>query len=111
MSWPTHPHTLGSYATYKVGQLTTICGAEGERVGNLHFAGEHTSVEAQGYMEGAAATGAEVALAVAEALGVPAAAMARSGVVSLAASRILMRAEASRAQAPGRRLRRLRVPA
>ena len=50
--WPSHPWTRGSYACYQVGQWTTIGGAEGERVGNLHFAGEHCSLRAQGFMEG-----------------------------------------------------------
>lgn len=59
--WPSFQWTKGSYASYRVGQYTTICGAEGERVGNLHFAGEHTSLEAQGFMEGGCASGDIVA--------------------------------------------------
>ncbi|GAB3574828.1 flavin monoamine oxidase family protein [Hymenobacter daeguensis] len=55
--WPTHPHTLGSYACYRVGQYTTIAGAEIKPVGNLFFAGEHCSAWYQGYMNGAAETG------------------------------------------------------
>lgn len=55
--WPTHPHTLGSYACYKPGQWTTIAGAEIEPVGNLLFAGEHCSADFQGYMNGGAETG------------------------------------------------------
>lgn len=70
MHWPSYPLTLGSYASYKVGQYTTIAGAEIERVGNLHFCGEHTSLDAQGYMEGAALTGAMAADEVAGDLGV-----------------------------------------
>jgi monoamine oxidase len=69
MHWPTHPFTLGSYSAYKVGQFTTIAGAEIEPVRNLHFCGEHTSLDAQGYMEGAALTGAMAADEVATALG------------------------------------------
>jgi monoamine oxidase len=71
MHWPTYPLTQGSYAAYKVGQYTSIAGAELERVGNLHFCGEHTSLDAQGYMEGAALTGAVVALELAEELALP----------------------------------------
>lgn len=67
--WPTFPFTRGSYASYRVGQYTTICGAEGERVKNLHFAGEHTSLEAQGYMEGGCASGEAVAVEILEDLG------------------------------------------
>jgi monoamine oxidase len=70
MVWPTYPLTKGSYSAYKVGQFTTITGAEIERVGNLHFCGEHTSLDAQGYMEGAALTGAMAAAEVAADLGV-----------------------------------------
>ena len=59
--WPTNPWTLGSYSCWKVGQVTTISGAEILPVDQLYFAGEHTSALSQGYMEGAAATGAAVA--------------------------------------------------
>ena len=52
MHWPTYPLTMGSYSAYKVGQYTKFAGAEAERFGNLHFCGEHTSLDAQGYMEG-----------------------------------------------------------
>jgi monoamine oxidase len=61
MHWPSYPLVQGSYSAYKVGQFTTIAGAEIERVGNLHFCGEHTSLDAQGFMEGAALTGAMAA--------------------------------------------------
>ncbi|GAA4014064.1 hypothetical protein GCM10022631_27230 [Deinococcus rubellus] len=48
-------------AIYRVGQWTRIGGAEGEAVGQLHFCGEHTSSEAQGYMEGGVESGEWVA--------------------------------------------------
>src|SRR5262249_26891020 len=35
-----NPYSMGSYSYYKVGQLTLFAGAEGERSGNCHFAGE-----------------------------------------------------------------------
>jgi monoamine oxidase len=60
MHWPTYPHSKGSYACYKPGQWS-FWSTEGERVGNLHFCGEHTSLDFQGYMEGAAETGARAA--------------------------------------------------
>lgn len=60
--WPSHVWTLGSYACWRVGQVTTIMGAEGKKVDNLYFAGEHTSLFFQGYMEGAAETGDSVAM-------------------------------------------------
>ncbi len=62
--WPTFPWTKGSYACYKPGQWTTIAGAEGLPVGNLFFAGEHCSDDFQGYMNGAAQSGADTAKAV-----------------------------------------------
>jgi monoamine oxidase len=61
---------LGSYAAYLVGQWTGIAGVEGERAGNLHFAGEHTSTAFQGFMEGAAETGAAAAMEVLADLGI-----------------------------------------
>ena len=62
--WPTNPWTKGSYSCYKPGQWTTIAGSEGLPVGNLFFAGEHCSYDFQGYMNGAAQTGADTARAV-----------------------------------------------
>ena len=64
--WPTHPWTLGSYASYRVGQWTALRGAEGESVGRLHFAGEHCSLPAQGFMEGGCETGDQAARVVLE---------------------------------------------
>ncbi|MCC6620962.1 MAG: FAD-dependent oxidoreductase [Deltaproteobacteria bacterium] len=68
MQWPTHPWTKGSYACYLLGQWASY-GTEGTRVGGLHFAGEHTSLTWQGYMEGAAESGVFAAIEVLEALG------------------------------------------
>jgi monoamine oxidase len=67
MHWPGHPFTKGSYACYKVGQYTTVRGAEIKPVGNLFFAGEHCSSYFQGFMNGAAETGRIAAEAVAKA--------------------------------------------
>ena len=58
------PVFKAAYACYRPGQWTTIGGSEGESVGNLHFAGEHTSVDFQGYMNGGAQSGADAAAAV-----------------------------------------------
>ena len=55
--WPGEPFVKGSYACYKVGQYAGIAGAEGRPVGRLLFAGEHCSLNFQGFMEGAAETG------------------------------------------------------
>jgi monoamine oxidase len=49
-----------SYAYWRVGQYQTIAGYERVRQGNVFFAGEHTSVDFQGRMEGAASEGARV---------------------------------------------------
>lgn len=59
--WPTNPWVRGSYACYKPGQYTAFGGDEGTPVGNLFFAGEHTSSEAQGYMEGGVESGERAA--------------------------------------------------
>jgi monoamine oxidase len=69
--WPSFEFTKGSYASYGVGQWTTICGSEGERVGNLHFAGEHTSLDFQGFMEGGCESGERVADEILGDLGIP----------------------------------------
>ena len=58
--WPGDPWTKGSYSYWKVGQYTKFSGAEGARSGNCHFAGEHTSIEAQGYLNGAVESGERV---------------------------------------------------
>ncbi len=66
--WPDHPHTLGSYACYKVGQWSQFASAEIEPVDTLLFAGEHCSIEFQGYMNGGAETGRLAAQAIIKAL-------------------------------------------
>ncbi len=55
--WTANPFTNGSYSYWKVGQYTGFAGAERERSGNCLFAGEHTSVDFQGYLNGAVETG------------------------------------------------------
>ncbi len=56
-NWHSYQHTQGSYSCYLVGQWTSIAGAERTPVGRLYFAGEHCSLDYQGYMNGAAETG------------------------------------------------------
>ncbi|HEX2224106.1 MAG TPA: FAD-dependent oxidoreductase, partial [Thermoanaerobaculia bacterium] len=68
--WPTFPYTQGSYACYLPGQWTGFGGAEGERVGNLHFAGEHCSGDFQGFMEGGCETGERAAAEILADLGI-----------------------------------------
>ncbi|MCA9563148.1 MAG: FAD-dependent oxidoreductase [Myxococcales bacterium] len=67
--WPSFAWTKASYACYRPGQWTTIRGYEGTAVDGLHFAGEHTSLDFQGYMEGGAESGERAAREVAESLG------------------------------------------
>ncbi len=53
------PNLLGSYSCWKVGQYTRFSGYERVRQGNCYFAGEHCSINFQGYMEGGAEKGSE----------------------------------------------------
>ena len=69
--WPGNPRTLGSYSCYLVGQWTQLYTSERERAGNLFFAGEHTSVEYQGFMEGGTRSGERAAIQILQDLGLP----------------------------------------
>lgn len=55
--WPSNPFVLASYAGYYPGQWTSIRGAEPQTVDRIYFAGEHTSLDWQGYMNGGAESG------------------------------------------------------
>jgi monoamine oxidase len=70
MHWPTVEHTLGSYTCYLPGQAR-FSGHEGQREGNLHFCGEQTSVDHQGYMNGGVESGERVAAELLADLGFP----------------------------------------
>jgi monoamine oxidase len=59
--WPSSPFALGSYTCYKPGQYSTLADSVATPVGNLFFAGEHTSADFNGYMEGAAESGERAA--------------------------------------------------
>jgi monoamine oxidase len=70
LSYPTgDPDFLGSYACWRVGQYTRFGGYEGARQGTVHFAGEHCSIEFQGFMEGAAREGERAAQEIMQDLG------------------------------------------
>jgi len=56
-----NPFFNSSYSYWRVGQYSTIAGYERVRQGGVFFAGEHTSYEFQGFMEGAASEGRRVA--------------------------------------------------
>ena len=51
------PLFRASYSFYRVGQYTTFGGYEQVRQGGVLFCGEHTSIDFQGFMEGAASEG------------------------------------------------------
>jgi monoamine oxidase len=53
--------TRGAYSYYKVGQYTTLCGEERIAEGNVHFCGEQTSIQWQGYINGAVVSGERAA--------------------------------------------------
>jgi monoamine oxidase len=59
--WTAYPWTKGSYSYWKVGQYTGFSGVEKERRGKIHFCGEHTSQDFQGYLNGAVETAERVA--------------------------------------------------
>lgn len=81
MHWPTAPWAKGSYTCYRPGQWATW-GREGLREGDVHFCGEHTSLDFQGWMEGAAETGGLVALELIEQLGLRPTAAHRAALAS-----------------------------
>ena len=55
------PFFGASYSFYRTGQYTTFCGYERVRQGGVLFCGEHTSIDFQGFMEGAASEGSHAA--------------------------------------------------
>ena len=61
MDWPSDPWTLTGYSFPAPGQVTTVGPLLRKGLGNLHFAGEHTSFKFVGYMEGALNSGVAVA--------------------------------------------------
>jgi monoamine oxidase len=66
--WAAYPWTLGSYSYYKPGQYTRFGGAEPELSGACHFAGEHSTQDFQGYLQGAVFSGNRAAGEVLDAL-------------------------------------------
>jgi monoamine oxidase len=63
--WSLAPFVKGGYSYWRVGQYTKFAGAEGERSFDCHFCGEHTSIDSQGYLNGAVETGERAAAEVA----------------------------------------------
>ena len=67
--WTAYRWTKGSYSYWKVGQYQGFAGVEREiEGGSCHFAGEHTSIDFQGYLNGAVETGQRAADEIAAAL-------------------------------------------
>ena len=67
-NWSKNPNVNGGYASYAVGQWSSIAGHEQTSVGNMFFAGEHCSEDFQGYMNGGAETGRVAAEGIIEAM-------------------------------------------
>lgn len=59
--WAGDAWTKGSYSYWKVGQYQAFAGMEGAEQSGCHFAGEHTSIDFQGYLQGAVETGQRAA--------------------------------------------------
>jgi monoamine oxidase len=51
------PYVLGAYSYLAVGQYTAFNGIQGQQEGRVHFAGEQTSLNFQGYIEGGLRSG------------------------------------------------------
>lgn len=68
-SWADDPWVKGSYAAFGPGQWTSYWGYLGLAEGNVHFAGEHTSTYAQGYLDGGVESGERAAREVLKAIG------------------------------------------
>lgn len=60
-AWHHNPYSYGSYAYWPTGYCHHYSGYESVRQGNVHFAGEHCSIDFQGYMEGGAEQGQRAA--------------------------------------------------
>ncbi|MBX9806332.1 MAG: FAD-dependent oxidoreductase [Flavobacteriaceae bacterium] len=56
-SWSSYPFVKASYTCPKPGQWNTAMLHTSEPIGDVYFAGEHCSVDYQGFMNGAAETG------------------------------------------------------
>jgi monoamine oxidase len=65
--WDEDPWARGASATYKPGQFSSLLPHVARPEGRIHFAGEHTSVWIDGWMQGALESGNRVAREVNEA--------------------------------------------
>lgn len=67
--WSADPWVKGAYAAFLPGQYTRFYGFAGKADAGIHFAGEHTATDYQGYLEGAVQTGERTAAEVLAAAG------------------------------------------
>lgn len=67
-NWSADPWARGSYAAFLPGQTTRYGVVAGRAEGGVHFAGEHTSLDFQGFLEGAVESGERAAQEVTRAL-------------------------------------------
>jgi monoamine oxidase len=63
--WHVNPYSLGAYSFYPPGYCDRFCTYERVAARPFHFAGEHVSQEAQGYIEGGAVEGIRAATEIA----------------------------------------------
>lgn len=59
--WALDPWVGGAYSYYRVGQASSYGTLAGAPEGRVHFAGEHTSIQHQGFLDGAVASGERAA--------------------------------------------------
>lgn len=59
--WSVDPWHRGAYSYWRLGEYTAFSGYEGVQEGNIHFAGEHTDPEEQGFLNGAVTSGERAA--------------------------------------------------
>ena len=59
--WALDPWVGGAYSYCRVGQASSFGEIAGATEGRIHFAGEHTSIANQGFLEGAVETGERAA--------------------------------------------------
>jgi len=59
--WALDPYTLGAYSYLGVGQATSYGRLAAQAEGKVHFAGEHTSTENEGFLDGAVESGERAA--------------------------------------------------
>jgi monoamine oxidase len=67
--WSLDPWVQGAYSYYRVGQAASFGRIARAAEGRIHFAGEHTSIEHQGFLDGAVESGERAAQQVLKRIG------------------------------------------